>query len=268
MEMPKEAFGGDDDSSGAAEEKKKMGLSKFGLAPDINIRDEFWRIMGSYAATKKPGTELSALSQDRFALMRIALSILESQHSENYGMPPKFLSTYALMMMLDGDWKDAFVEFLRRGRESRSGIKADIAYAIRKLLPQEAYGPRLVEVLNSMLRGKETGGDALAYIADAQSEELVRPMKKELMIIARGDIGENQLNAIKAISLIRDDDEVKKSLIVLLSHWDAMARLAAAEVLLSFAHDKDVRAAAEKRLQAETDPEIREMLARMIGAKE
>lgn len=263
--MPKEAFGGDDDSSGAPEEKKKMGLARFNLAPDVNMRDEFWRIMGSYAATKKPGVELSAHAHDRFALMRIALSVLESQHSEDYGMPPKFLATYALMMMLDGGWKDALIEFLLRGRESRANLKADIAYAIRRIVAQEDHRERMTEYLSSMLRGKESGGDAVAYIAEAGSEELARPMKKELLIIARGDIGENQLNAMKAISLIKDDPEVKKSLVVLLSHWDGIARLAAAELLLGFIEDKEVRSAAEKRLESESDPDIREVLKKIAG---
>ena len=102
--MPKEAFGGDDDNSNnPLPEKKKLGLDKFGLSPDVNIRDVFWKIVGSYAATKKPGIELQTLKNDRFALMRVALSILSSQQSEQYGLAPKFMITYTIMMLLDGD---------------------------------------------------------------------------------------------------------------------------------------------------------------------
>jgi hypothetical protein len=263
--MPKEAFGGDDEGSGAAEEKKKMGLSKFGLAPDTNIRDLFWKIMGSYAATKKPGTDLAKVEQDRFALMRIALSVLESQHSENYGLSPKFLATYTLMMMVDGKWKDAFADFLRKGRESRSGIHSEISGALRRLLSSESYRETVMETLNAMMRGKDSSGDAVAYVAEIHSAELSRSMKKELIILARGDIGDNQINAIKAVALIKEDEDVKKSMIVLLSHWDSAPRLAAAEVLLELRDDSEVKAAAQRRIASETDDDIKEVLEKIVG---
>jgi hypothetical protein len=263
--MPKEAFGGDDDSSPTPPEKKKMGLSKFGLAPDSNIRDLFWKVMGSYAAAKKPGMELKQIEQDRFALMRIALSVLESQHSENYGLSPKFLSMYTLMMLIDGGWKDAFTEFLKKGREGRSRIHDEISYALRRLLSSEQYRERIMEYLSAMMRDRDAGSDAVAYIAQLHSEELSKAMKKELIILARGDIGENQLNAIKAISLIKEDLEVKKSMIVLLSHWDSAPRLAAAEVLLEMKSDSEVRAAAQRRMASETDADIKEILERILG---
>ncbi|HSB46628.1 MAG TPA: hypothetical protein VLD37_01340 [Candidatus Bilamarchaeum sp.] len=263
--MAKEAFGGDDDAGNPPEEKKKMGLSKFGLAPDTNIRDVFWRIMGSYAATKKPGIDLAEIGQDRFALMRIALSVLESEHSENYGLSPKFLATYTLMMLVDGGWDDAFGDFLKKGKESRSLISTDISNGLRRLLSSETYRAKVMEMLNAMIRGRDSSGDAVAYVAEIQSAELSKSMKKELIILARGDTGENQLNAIKAIALLKEDDEVKKSMIVLLSHWDAAPRLAAAEVLLELKGDREVRSAAQRRITAETDDDIKEVLERIVG---
>jgi hypothetical protein len=263
--MPKEAFGGDDEGSEAVQEKKKMGLSKFGLAPDANIRDLFWRIMGSYAATKKPGVGLEEIEQDRFALMRIALSVLESQHSENYGLSPKFLATYTLMMLIDGGWKDAFSEFLRKGMESRSRIHIEIANALRRLLSSEPYRETIMGDLNSMMRSRDSSSDAVAYVAEIHSAELSKAMKKELIIIARGDIGQNQLNAINAVSLIKEDEDVKKSMIILLSHWDSAPRLAAAEVLLELKEDKEVRNAAQRRVASETDDDIKEILEKIVG---
>jgi hypothetical protein len=261
--MPKEAFGGDDDSSGGAAEKKKMGLSKFGLSPDTNIRDIFWRIMGSYAATKKAGEDLATLGHDRFSLMRAAVSVLSDPGSEQYGLAHRFLAVYSVMMLVDGGWKDAFVEFLERGRERRLGIKGHILHALRKLLGQEEYGGQISEYLAAMVRGRETGAVALEYISELESPEIVRGLKKELIIIARGDIGDNQLNAIRALSLLKEDEEIKKSMIILLSHWDAQARYAASEVLLSMASDKDVKAAAERRLAAETDEDVKKVLGKI-----
>ncbi|MFH0885091.1 MAG: hypothetical protein V1861_05265 [Candidatus Micrarchaeota archaeon] len=262
--MPKEAFGGDD-SSRSAPEKKKIGLSRFGLSPDANIRDVFWRIMGAYAATKKPGLELSTLANDRFALMRIAITVLSSQHGERYGLSPKFIASYSLMMIIDGEWNDAFSEYLEKACEKKLGIKKDVTSALKKLLAQEKYSKAIGESLGTMVRGRDSGAVALEYIADLESNELVLALKKELMIIARGDIGQNQLNAIKAIALIREDEEIRKSLIILLSHWDAQARFAAAEALLGMQDNPDVKAAVAQRLESERDEEIIKLLKRMAS---
>ena len=263
--MPKEAFGGDDEGGGGGEEKKKIGLSKFGLSPDANIRDVFWKIIGSYAATKKPGVELGPLENDRFALMRAAISVLSSPHGDQYGLPPKFIAAYSLMMMADGGWKDAFAEFLIKGGESGHGAREEITQALRRLLASERYRQGVMDTLGSMLRGRSASGVALAYIAGLGSEELSRALKKELVIIARGDIGENQQNAIKAISVMAKDEDVRKSLIILLSHWDAAARLAAAEVLQGLPPEPDVKSAAQKRLQAESDEDVKRVLQKIIG---
>lgn len=262
--MPKEAFGGDDEGSGAAPEKKKLGLGKFGLGPDMNIRDVFWRVMASYAATKKPGVGLPTLEHDRPALMRVAISVLSNPESDHYGLSPRFIATYSLMMMADGGWMDTLAEFLERAREKRP-VMDEVAGAMRRLIPQEKYGKMLMELLSAMIRGRATGSTALGYIARLESPELVRSMKKELMIIARGDIGDDQLNAIRAISLIKEDEDVKKSLIILLSHWDSQARLHAAGVLESMAADGEVRAAAEKRLGAENDGDVLRILRKIAG---
>jgi len=256
--MPKETFGGDDSGGDQADTKKKPNLDRFGLAPDINIRDLFWKIMASYAATRKPGVDLATLTHDRFTLMRIALTTLVNPNSGQYGPAPRFIATSTLMMLLDGGWKDAFIELLSEAYESKSDVRKDIATAMRKLLQQD-YKAVITESLSSMLRAKETCGVALSYIPDIGDPELARALKKELVIIARGDVGANQLNAIKAITLINDDEDVRKSLIVLLSHWDAEARLAAAKALVGI-KDAEVLAAVKRRLGSETDSEIKKIL--------
>ncbi|MEW6035760.1 MAG: hypothetical protein AB1529_04050 [Candidatus Micrarchaeota archaeon] len=261
--MPKEAFGGDDSGGGAAPEKKRMGLDKFGLMPDANIRDVFWRLMASYAATKKPPEELPRLEQDRFALMRVAISVLSSPNAGDYGLAPKFIAQYSLMMMLDGGWKDALAEFLERSLERKLNMKDEVAGAIRRLMAQERYGKELSELLTAMVRGRGTSHIGLEYVAALEDPALCASMKKELMIIARGDIGRNQMNAIRAVSLLKGDDEVKRSLVVLLSHWDAQARHAAAEALGAYAGDAEVKSAAEKRLSSESDEEIKKLLKRL-----
>jgi hypothetical protein len=261
--MPKEAFGGDDSGGGGTTGKKKLSLGRFGLGQDTNIRDLFWRIMASYAATKKPGEDLQALTEDRFALMRVALSTLGSPNSSSYGPSPKFIAQYSMMMLLDGGWKDAFVGFLKESYDAKVDMRKEICSAIKKMEQMEDHRSALCECFTAMLRGRETSGIALAYIAGADSTELVKALKKELVIFARGDIGDNQQNAIKAITLIKDDSEVKKSLIVLLSHWDVEARLASAKALESVKNDPDVLAAASRRKGSETDQHVKKILERI-----
>ncbi|MDD5171918.1 MAG: hypothetical protein PHF60_02670 [Candidatus ainarchaeum sp.] len=257
--MPKEAFGGDDSSGGGDGAKKKPGLSRFGLSPDINIRDVFWKLMTSYADTKKPGMELSTLENDRFSLMRAALSVLSGKQGEQYDLSPGDIAEYSVMMMVDGHWNDALMSFLVEGAEEQV-VRKEMVHALKKLFGIEAYHAAITEVCSALLRKQDTTGVALYYIAEVESLDMAKALRKELMIIARGGIGEEQMNAIKAIALIKNDEDVKRSFMVLLSHWDSQTRLAAAEVLKDMKDDKDVKAAAAKRLPVETDAKIKAIL--------
>lgn len=261
--MPKETFGGGD-GGGSQPERKKPSLGKFGLMPDTNIRDVFWRLMASYAATKKPGTDLKALGHDRIALVKVALSVLSGPQAAQYGLTPKFIIAYTEMMLLDGAWEDALAEFLIAGRAAMPGLSHDIACELDRLYPNEAYAAVLTGCLTSMLRNKETSAVALHYVAGIGNEKLSMALKTELLIFARGDVGENQKNAMQGLEIIRDDPEVRKALVGLLSHWDAEARLAAAKALSAMGGDEEVRKAAEKRLVDESDAKVREALRRIL----
>jgi len=258
--MPEQTFGGDD-TGGQVEEKKKLGgLSKFGLTPDSNIRDVFWRIMASYSATKKPGIDLKELEPDRFALMNAAISVLKSPHIRDYGLSPRFIVNYTITMMLEGGWEDAFTEFLVKSHEGKEELQKNVALALRKQLESEQHSEWLRQYFKALLRQSSMNPMALRFIAGIDDIGLVASLKQELLIIARGDIGQNQLDAIAAIAALKDDNEVKRSLIIILSHWDVEARKAAAEALKAFKKDPDVREAAARRLVSETDPEIKKIL--------
>ena len=261
--MPRETFSGGDDS-GADSAKKRPTLGRFGLAPDVNIRDVFWRIMASYMAAKKPGTDLRELDNDRIALVRVALAVLNSTHPGHSGMSPRFIARYSLAMMLDAGWDDAFVELLAGASQGKPKVKKDMIVELRALKSQ-ADIKKLADCFTTMLRNRETNAMALGYIAGIGSETLALAVKKELVIFARGDIGENQRNAIKAATLIKDDADIRKSLVVLLSHWDAEARLAAAEALAG-AKDPggEIARVVEKRLAEETDERVKQALKRIL----
>jgi hypothetical protein len=260
--MPKEAFGGDDSGGGGGGGKKRAGLSRFGLSPDTNIRDVFWKLMASYADSGKPGMELSALEHDHFSLMHAALSVLSGKQGEQYGLSSRAISEYSIMMMVDGGWKDALMSFLMESSDEQA-VRKEIVHALKTLFGREAYRAAIADICSALLRKHDSSGVALYYIAEMGDAEMAKALRKELMIIARGGIGEDQMNAIKAITLIKDDAEVKRSFIVLLSHWDSQARLAAAEALQTMARDDDVKAAAAKRFPIETDAKVKAILGKM-----
>lgn len=256
--MAKQTFGGDDDEEvPQEEEKKKIDLSKYSTGPDVNIREVFWAIMGSYAANSSPGVDLKDLEMDRYALMRVAIGALSRPSPLHARMTPNFIARYSMMMMLDAGWQDGFVEFLE---ECEQRQKKSIVQAIRKL-SEGKYSEKIIEYFRAMLRYRENSETALRYLRELKIRKIAEELKKELIILARGDIGENQLNAISALSVL-DDEEVVKSMIALLSHWDESARLAAAQVLQEH-KSEEVQAAAKKRLDEESDPDIRKILTKI-----
>jgi hypothetical protein len=259
MYMAKQTFGGDDDDEEipVEEKKKPLDLSKYSTGPDVNIREVFWTILGSYATKKEPGVDLKTLEMDRFALVRVAIGALDRPSPLYARITPNYIARYTLMMLIDAGWADGFVEFLE---ECLHRNKKSVILALRKLCTDE-YKDSVIERLQAMLRFRENSETALKYLNELNVKEVVVALKKELIILARGDIGENQLNAISALSIL-DSEDVTKTMIVLLSHWDESARMAAAQVL-SKSKSEDAKAAAKKRLGQESDPEIIRLLQKI-----
>ncbi|MBI5224000.1 hypothetical protein HY990_06290 [Candidatus Micrarchaeota archaeon] len=265
--MAEQKFGGDDDSSGnplpAAPKKIKLPLWKFELSPDANVRDLFWKIMASYAATKKPGVDLGLYYADRFALMQIALSIGLSPHPQAFGLSTKFVIHYANMMIIDANWRDAWFEYIERLREANEKIQHHLIFSIKTLVSSEPYRQIFSDLFTQMLRNRNSDVVALHYLANIKNVDLITSAKKELIILARGGIGQDQVNAVRSLSLLKTDQEVKRSLLVLLAHWDSEARFAAVTALKGFEKDEEIRTAASRRINLETDEEIKKLLVRL-----
>jgi len=261
--MPKETFGGDDEGGAAVEEKKrKLDLSKYSKGPDMNIRDVFWSIVGTYGAKKGHVPDFSGLENDRFALVRVAIGAISGPSPLRVRLTPGHIARYSIMMVLDAGWQDCFTEFLEDCAPRESQRKAVLA-GLKKIEEDLAYSRRLVESLRMMLRQHETSAIALRYAAELRSAKMTEELKKELTIFARGDIGENQLNAMATLAMLPGDLEVIKTMTLLLSHWDEAARKAAAEFLLKN-RSAEGDAAAGRRLDKETDPLVRAVLEKII----
>lgn len=263
--MAKQTFGGDDDTEYVAdEEKKKLKLSKFELGPDYNIRDMLWKILGSYAATKTPGTELSKLTEHRFALEKAAVSVLEGRRSQFYGLSPQFVARYGIMMFLDGGWNDAFLSFICDAKESRMESWKPVVHALKSLLSSEKYRGKISEIFGNEIRNSKTYPCILFYLPKLKDRRLVEAMRREVGIFARGEMEENQMNALDAISLLKGDEEVKKIMLALLRHWDVKVRKTAAEKLKDIKINADDVEIIKNRIEAEPDKDIKNILNRKV----
>jgi len=260
--MPKETFGGDDEGGAApAEQKRKLDLSRFSKGQDMNIREVFWEVASAYASGENPSAELAKLSNERIALTRVAIGAVGSPSPLHGRLTPNRIAACALMMMLDAGWEDCFVEMLEEC-ERREPQRNAVVGGLKRLCAEKEYSERAIASLRAMLRSRDNSPTALRYLGGMKSPGLVREMKRELIIFARGDIGENQLNAIALLSMLGKDEDVLRTMALLLSHWDESARKAAAAVLLK-AKGEEASAAAKRRLEKETDPEVRAMLQKV-----
>ena len=264
MAQSKQAFGGDDDSSNQpqSEPVKKLDLKKYASKPDMNIRDLFWDILASYAAKKPPAKEeLKALAHERMALMRIALSVLANPQSAYFGLSRNLTALYSMMLMLDASWEDAFEEFIIKSYEEEQEPAATVLSAIDRLCKITEYKENLKLIFKKMSKDHQKIEALFSYLAKTEENELISALKKEIMIIAKSDIEQNQHYAMIALSKIMDLD-VKNTLIGLIGHWDPETRKVAIE-LLKKEKDPNVIIAAKRQLGVENEPSIKKMLEKM-----
>ncbi|NYZ77413.1 hypothetical protein H0O02_03805 [Candidatus Micrarchaeota archaeon] len=262
--MEKQTFGGDDDSEQPAAQQKKLKLSKFELGPDYNIREIFWKIMASYATTKSPGMDLAGLHNQRIALMRSALSVMESRESGFYGLSPQFIARYAMMMALDAGWEDAFLELIGRARESRAESWQPVVQALKHLLASEKYRKKAVDCMKAGIRNSGSYPSILFYVPKIGDKELVSELKREISIYARGDVDENQLNALDSLAMLAGEEDVKGMLLSLLSHWNVDIRRKVAGIIKGVALDEKSAALINRRIEAEPDEEIKRVLKKKV----
>lgn len=269
--MAKQIFSGDDDEKVPEKEKKqKLNLSKYSAGQDVNSRNLFWSIMGSYASNGKPGLELSSLEMNRFALIRVAIRALDRPSPIHARLTAKYIARYSLMMILDAGWKDVFAEFLEKCGPRNKGV---VLSAMKKLA-KVRYSRRMIKFLRAMLRLHEESRTALRYLAELGLVDVISKLKIELLRLSMMDIGDNQMNALAAVSRLKvKDEDVVATMILLLSHRDDPARLIAAQVLIE-TKNKSVKDAKiikrmlgseyiKKRFSKESNPEIRDLLEKI-----
>jgi hypothetical protein len=261
--MPEQTYGGDDDKGGTAKAAKKIDLKKYASMPDINVRDIFWQVMESYREGRALGKEdFSALEHHNISLLRIAVSELGAAGSY-HGISKQAIATYMLMLCIDAGWKELAAEFIAKSFSRRNEPDRNVAAALNRLYAQEKYIHSINSIFTSAVRNSDSMPAAIAYLGSAKNKELVRALKRELMIIARNDVEMNQYNAIIALShLLGEDEEIKSLAASLLAHWDEDTRRLAATLLRNTA-DQKVIEAAKKQMSVENNEGVRKALAKI-----
>ena len=193
MQQKGPTHGGDDDIIDDPSKQKKPKLTKFHIAPDANIRDVFWHIMGEYATKKEISKEeIKNLEHSRHSILRIAISILQNPDTSYYGLSPNFTAQYTLMLLIDASWEDAFAEFIVKSCGQGQRPIPPVLFALTKLCENTKYQSLIFDWFKHMVRERVHTEGALAYVSEMQLKTLVQSLKKELLIIARGDIERNQ----------------------------------------------------------------------------
>ena len=265
--MPQQqAFGGDDDSTDTPQEQpvKKPVLHKFASKPDMNIREMFWDLIAEYALKKKyTPEELRAIYNERMALMRIALSVLQNPQSAYLGLSSNFTTLYTFMLFFDAGWEDAIEEFIAKSYEEKEQPSSAVIAVVKKLYEQPEYKEKISELVKKMIRMHDKTKPILAYLTKIQNKEILALVKKELIIIAKNDIEENQRNAMIALSHSMDD-ESRSVLGQLLMHWDEEVRYLAA-IILQNEKDPKIIEVAKRQSLLETNQSIKKLLDKIYS---
>ncbi len=271
MAKPAQAFGGDDDSSAAPLEVpvKKLDLKRYASKPDANIRDVFWEIMASYATKNQLIAEdLKPFESERHGLVKIGLSVIENPESAYYGISRNFAARYTLMMTIDGAWDDSFDEIIVSSYDKRKEPDKTLTTALNKIYEIDKYREYIKEAFKLMIKEHSTLEAVLAYIRIMKNKELINYLKKEILIVAKGDVESNQYNAMIALATIMDEDEeAKTAIIYLVMHWDEETRKVAA-TLLKGNNDPRIPDTAKKQLVMESNEEVKKLLIKLIKKDE
>ncbi len=267
MQQKGPTHGGDDDSTPLdPNQQKKPNLKKFHFNPDMNIRDVFWSIMDSYASkTPLKKSVIDELENSRHSLARIAISTLQKPESSYYDISPHFIAQYTLMFFMDAGWEDTGAEFIVKSFDISQKSHPAVVFALTALLGIEQYQTILSEWFMHMIRKRGYTEGALAYVSELQLEKLSSYLKKELIIIARGDIEKNQYNAITALSILLNDSEVLTTIISLINHWDEETRKLVAQILQEIKGNATLKASASNRLAIEDNDYVKRLLLKIVA---
>ncbi|MBN2478375.1 hypothetical protein JXB01_03745 [Candidatus Micrarchaeota archaeon] len=202
----KQTHGGGDDIEYEDEEEKKINLSKYLENSDYNLSGVLEKILLAYKKEQDIRKELEKLKHERMALFRIALRNIESggEIEKKLRMGRTDIAYYSILVLLDMEWYDVFSKMVTETFK-KEGHPPQIIVAMNKAFQKNKE--KFIEFIEEMITDIDNE-EVISLVSEMGNKDLVSSLKKELIFIARDDIGKNKSNAIHSLSLLCGDREV------------------------------------------------------------
>lgn len=214
----KQQHGGDDDPDVQDEEVvEKIKLDKYLHASDFNLTDMFERIIRAYQRKEKTDNLLERIKHERMSLLRSGIRAV------NNGLPHLKISKnriayYLVKMILDQDWRIVFKNLVTETYNLKTKHPLPLIVGINKAYYEQK---KKFEEWTTELIINIDNEEIISLINEMHNDELTRALKKQLMLIARDDVGNNKNNAIHSlIDILNEDADIAKLFRILLRRND------------------------------------------------
>jgi len=209
MEEPlamKQMHGGDDDDfKDYEEEPKKPKLDKYLSDSDSNLTDLFEKIIMEYINGNDPSKLLEDVKYNRITLMRAGLKAIDSGLA-HLKISKNRIAYYLIKMIVCQNWKLVFKKIIVETSDKNLKNLPQMIIGIDKYYSDNKNKnkmciDRINNWVNEMILNIDNK-EILALLSEIENQDIIESAKKELMLIAREDVGENKKNAINAIAKI------------------------------------------------------------------
>ncbi|MFP3950358.1 MAG: hypothetical protein ACLFUZ_04700 [Candidatus Micrarchaeia archaeon] len=211
-----------------------MKMSKHKLSSDINPREIFWAIVGAYREGEGFEELVKKYSGIREALVNIGCSVLqEPSKSYRIRIARTKLAKCLFSMIVTGRWGDVLERALSNLYLRKKGPNLQMLMAFGDSFSEnkEIVGPWL----KSLLCEERPSEEVLGYVEGVGDRELVKYLRTELLNIARTEINESQILAMKSLEmLLPGDREVGKMFIDMMDDWDMETKEVALKTLAKY----------------------------------
>jgi hypothetical protein len=119
-------------------------------------------------------------------------------------------------------------------------------------------------MIKGMILDDEIGLETMKALKKSSSETIFRFLE-QIKESAKNDIGEKQYIALQMLSENMEDASVRTVMADFLDDWDAEVRRICALALAPFKDEKEVKEAASRALEVETEEDIKLLLLKLVG---
>ncbi|MDD5023314.1 MAG: hypothetical protein PHU63_04045, partial [Candidatus ainarchaeum sp.] len=242
---------------------EKIKLDKYLNVSDTNISDLFDKIIEGYRTGKDISKLLEKVKHERMALLRAGIRAI-NQGAPYFKISKSQMAYYLLKMIFDQDWKMVFKNLLIELYNEKTNYPIHFVAGVSRIYRE--YTDKANEWIEELI-GNMDNEEIVSLISEMNNEELVLKLKRQIMFIARDDVGKNKSNAISALSSIWNDEDVIKLLIVLLKRKDeeTQNQILNALILKGKISNQNLFEQIKEIEKTTANPYIRNLAKRLIG---